>query len=354
MNYFSWIAQERTLTDAALTVRAQAILPADVEQILHDQFFPRRNVASVLLSEVGNVDFRPTGERREWNARGRQINQRTPDTKELEFIPIETYLQIGEREIQRYMEQTLGNEAVFRDIIRASLPDRIDDLAQANIRRMEIDAFRAWANGSIVVKHPQEGSTQTVSYGFDSGRYQTAGTAWDDAAVNSYEEFLAWIEDGIDEVGAIAGVVLTRAIYRTLQADAPKGLDDIPLTRRQFVDRVQQDTGTDFQFYVLEHELDVYTDGGLETVRERVWPAEKMALVPAGIAVGSMCYAPVARAHDIARGVTGAGARIDRRGQTVFIEIAGNGRQATWECQVNAFPVPREERMWVIDTGVAD
>lgn len=354
MNYFSWVQQERTLSNLALTVRAQATEPGDVDNMVHDVFFPRRDVNSTRLREVGSVDFRPISERREWNARGRQINTIIPNESELSFIPIESYFNVGEEEIQRLTEVLNGDEAAFRNSIRMNIPQRIDDLAQANIRRMEMDAFRAWAKGEIEVRHPHTGALTTVSYGFDTDRYQTAGTALDDASVNAYEEFLAWVADGVDAMngGSAAGVVLTRAIFRAIQADAPTGLDGQPLTRAAFIERLRDDTGLDLTFYTLDHKGDRYTDGGMATTRQRYWPDEQMALVPTGVAVGNMCYAPVARAHEIARSATAGGQEIDVRGQTCYVEIAGNGRQATWEVQVNSFPVPREDNIWVMDTGV--
>lgn len=352
MNYFAWLAQEEALTNEALTIRAQQIAPDDVDETLQDIFMPRRNVDSVRLSEIGTIDFRPVSDRREWNARGRQINTITPDLAEMEFIPVEDYFKIAEREIQKYAESTRGNMSVFRDIIRASLPDRVDDLALANIRRLEVDMFKAWSTGTIVVRHPHTGATQTVSYGFDTGRYQTAATAWDDAGLDAYAEFIAWAEDGIDEIGSAGGAVLRRATYRAIQADAPTGINGVPLTRGQFEDQVRADLGVDFRFYILETEFDIYTTGGLETTRTALWPAETIALLPANIQVGNMCYAPVVRAYDIVGGLANAASEIDVRGQNVYREVENGGRALTTECQVNAFPLPDERRMWVIDVGV--
>lgn len=352
MNYFSWIAQEALLSNLALTVRAQAVQTEDVDQTFQDIFMPRRNVDSVKLSAVmGTVDFRPVSERREWNTRGRQIHQRTPDISEMQFIPVEDYWRIGEEEIQHYAEATRGNMAVFREIIRADLPTRVDDLAMANIRRLEVDMFKAWSTGTIVVKHPHNGTTKTVSYGFDTARYQSAATAWDDAGVDAYAEFIAWAEDGADAIGSVGGVLMRRSDYRVIQADAPMGLNGVPLTRGQFEDQVSQDLGVDFRFYINETTFDIYTDGGLTTATTEVWPDATLALLPNDIRVGSMCYAPVVRAYDLVAGTAAGHAPIDVRGQSVFREVGNNGRELTTECQVNAFPVPDEQRMWVINIG---
>ena len=351
MGPYSWAAQEEGLSPETLTRRVQEINPDDVDETLQDIFFPRTNVDSVRLQEIGDVDFRPVSDRREWNARGRQINMETPDLAEMEFIPVEDYFKLAEREMQKYGERVGGNVTAFRDIIRSSIPNRIDDLAEANFRRLEIDYVVAWTTGTIVVHHPHKNQSQTVSYNYDTARWQTAATAWDDPGVDAYAEFISWAEDGKDAIGSIGGAVLRRSLYRVIQADAPMGLNGVPLTAGQFEDQVSQDLGVDFRFYIRENQFDIYADGGGTTTKTDVWPDQKLALLPAGIAVGRMCYAPIYRAHDMTDVGASAGANFDLRGQRVFVELEGNGRQLTYECQVNAFPVPRERSMWVIDAG---
>jgi hypothetical protein len=350
MGPFSWIAQEEALSPEALTIRVQEINPDDVDETLQDIFFPRRDVNSVLLKEMGGIDFRPVSERREWNTRGRQINTVTPDLAEMEFIPVEAYWKIAEREIQKYMESAQGDAMAFRRLIRMTLPQRTDDLAEANFRRLELDYVQAWTAGTITAKHPQKNQTVTVSYNYDTARYQAAATPWDDPSVDAYAEFIAWAEDGEDAIGSLGGVVLRRSLYRVIQADAPMGLNGVPLTRGQFEDQVSNDLGVDFRFYIRENHFDVYTNGGFATTEQDVWPDEIAALLPSNIAVGNMCYAPVYRARDL-EGVNAGDGESDIRGQRVFVEVEGNGRQLTTECQVNAFPVPNERRVWIMDAG---
>lgn len=351
MEYFGWMEQEAELTDAALTVRVQSIPPNDTGRLFWDVFFPRENVDSVVLNDInGTIDFRPVGDRREWNTRGRLVSLRTPELSKLEMVPIETYFKIEEREMQRLMERTLGNQALFQQLVGTTIPSRTDTLALANLRRMEIDAFKAWSLGTITAMNPTDGSTTTVSYGFDTARITTQPTAWNDAGLNAYDEFIAWVEDGIDAIGGTIGAIMRRATFTEIKKDAPMGINAIPLTRQQLADRVSQDLGIDFRFFIFEQRLDVYNDGGLAVTRTNVWPAHKIALIPLGTSVGTMAHAPVGRAFDLAN--TNPGAEIDVRGQSVFREIAGNGRELTIECQVNSFPVPVEANLWVSDVGV--
>jgi hypothetical protein len=349
MDYFSWLGAEEDLSNEALTIRAQALPPNDRDRLLWDVFFPRRDVPSTTLRQITTIDFRPVADRREWNTRGRLIPTRFPSMAEIEMIPIESYYKLEEWEIQKLMEPIQGNEDLFRRMIRARIPQRTDGLVFANRRRIEVDAMRSWANGSIVVMNPQLGGTQTVSFGFDASRYQTAATAWSDGAVNAYNEFIAWVEDGIDATGGAAGVVMRRATFEAIRADAPQGVLALELTRAEVERRVQDSLGIDFQFVINENRVDVFTDGGIATARENVWPAEKVALIPPGTAVGVTAFAPVGRAYNLANQ---SGGEINVNDTVIFREASNGGREFTAEAQTNAASIPDEQLMWVMDAGV--
>ena len=346
---FSWIAEEDELSLAALTVLAQTVDPTDNGQLLWDIFFPRANVDSVDLKDLFTLDDRPAADRREWNQRGRFIPILTPEQRLMSMVPIEGYDKIDEYEMQKLEEGTFGNEDVVRRVIGVRIPDRVERIAMADYRRLELDAFKAWATGTIVQKNPQKGNTYTASFGFDSGRYQTASPTWV-AAANAYDEFLAWVEDGISEIGPVAGVALRRATYKEILADAPDLPMGVKMTRSQLEDRIQQDLGSPFNFFELENTVDEFTDGGIATTSTKIWAAEQVALVPTGNAVGRAAFAPVRRAMELARQVPGAG--IDVRGVTIYYESSNGGRELTIEGQLNAMPIPNEQKMWVIDAGV--
>src|SRR5688500_11747658 len=98
----------------------------------------------------------------------------------------------------------MGNQALIANIMQSTVPGRVDAIAMANYRRLELDAFEAWALGTVTQRNPQNASeTFQASFGFDAGRYQTAGTAWNDNTLNAYDELLDWLEDGEDAIGPI-------------------------------------------------------------------------------------------------------------------------------------------------------
>jgi hypothetical protein len=168
--------------------------------------------------------------------------------------------------------------------------------------------------------------------------------------LNAYDELIAWIEDGIDAVGSVSGVMLRLATLKAIQADAPDMANGVPATRAGLESRIQDDLGSPFQFFVNEQSIDVFTDGGTAKTRTKVFTAEKVALIPQGNAVGYTGFAPVVRAMELSSQVPDAG--IDVRGTTVFHNAHNASKELELQCQLNALPVPNPENIWVIDAGV--
>jgi hypothetical protein len=352
MSTFAWMALLAALAPPALTVRAQTVSVNDRGRLVWDVYFPRENVNSTRFADITTLDDRPVADRRDWDAPGRYIPLVSPPFRNLSMNPIEAYDRITEEEIQRLVEQTMNNQQVIQQIIGASLPQRADRLAAACYRRHEVDTFQAWASGTVTVRNPQDASkTQTVSFGFDSSRYQTAGTAWSDAGLNAYDEFLAWLEDAQDAVGAIEGALMRLTTLKAILADAPELPNGVKMTRAELASRIQDDLGSPFEFVVQENSLDVFDDGGTTKTRTKVWPTGKVAAIPQGKRVGSSMFAPVARAFEM-NAQTGGAAGIDVNGVTVYYDAQNAGKQLEIQGQLNALGVPDEQLLYVIQAGV--
>lgn len=350
MTAFGWVQTVDEVSPAALSVLAQAVSPNDDGRLKWDMFFPRRDVDSVDLKDVTTLDYRPASDRREWNQRGRLIPMKTPSKRDVSIVPIEGNYLWGEYELQKLNERSLGNAAIIAEIMQANVPDRVRAIAMANYRRLEVDAFTAWATGLITQRNPQNASeTFAASFGFDAGRYQTAGTAWNDAGVNAYDLLLAWLDDAINTVGSLQGLLCRRNFIKEVVADAPDLALGAKMTMSQVEDRIQQDLGNEFRFYPMEDTVEVFDDGGITTTQTKVWAAQRIAAVPAGTTVGYSAFAPVIRAMDIARALPAA--KLDVNGQTAFYEEHNNGRELSVEVQVNAAPIPDEQKMFVMNVG---
>lgn len=267
------------------------------------------------------------------------------------MVPIEGYFQIAEREMQSLLERTVGNEALIQQIIGVQIPERVDKIAVANYRRIELDAFSAWSLGQITARNPQTGQAYTFDLGFDTDRYVQAATAWSDPGENAWDNLIAAIEAATDLMGQTpAGAMIRLADLQIIQADAPdlytpSGTNAV--TRQQFVDAIQQTIGSQWTWYINERSIDVYGDAGTSITRQKIWPEGIMAFVPQGARVGSTHFAPVARAFDISRAQPEA--QIDIRGQTAYWETMNGGRGLNVEVQVNALPLPNENLVYVVD-----
>lgn len=338
------------LSPASLTVVAQTISAQNTGRLRWPIFFPRQNVDSIDLREVSTIDYRPVSDRREWNSRGRLIPDITPPIRELSLIPVESYYKWDEREIQKLSEGSLGNSEIINQILGRSIPGKVTQLVEANNRRIEVDAFTAWATGTNVAKNPQTGTTHTVSFGFPSDRLTTAGTAWDDVGQNAYDLLITFLEDAADKIGPVVGVVLRTALHRAIHADAPNGPLGTIIPRGRLAEQVSDDLGIPFNFFLFDDTLDVFNDGGTATTSTNVWPAGYIAAVPSGGVVGRTVFAPVVRAMEIARASGTPG--IDQRGQTVYYEESVMGRDLTVEVQVNPFTIPNEQKLRVENTLV--
>jgi hypothetical protein len=349
MSTFDWMAAQADLSPVALTVRAQAISPDDRGNLSYTEFFPNRDVPSVDLRDITSLDRRAAADRREWNAPGRYIPMLTPQQREISMVPIEAYDKIEEKEMQKLAEGAQGNAAIIQRVIGADLPSRVDELVRAIYRRLELDSMTAWANGYIRQYNPQQGGYYEASFGFSNTRLTTAGTAWN-AAASAYDAFIAWYLDAADLVGGAEGVVLRRATLNAILEDAPDLANGVKMNITQLASRVQQDLGEAFTFIVNENQLDVFDDGGMAVTRTKVWPAQKVAVIPTGRQVGVTANAPVKRAMDLANTESSAG--ISTRGVVVFHFESNNGKELTIEAQKNAMPIPDEQRVAVIDAGV--
>lgn len=349
MSNFTWIAQEALLSESALTVLAQSYNMYDRDQLTWQTFFPRENVDSVDLEDLTAIDFRPVSDRREWDQRGRLIPVVTPNRRKVSIVPVESYFKYGEYEMQKLRERTLNNEGIMRQQMAITIPSRVEVLVRSNERRIEVEAMSSWANGSLVQRNPQNAAeTVPFSWGFDSARYQTAGTAWSDNSLNAWEEFISWLKDAPFPV---AGAKMRRATYNAISADAPIGINGFKLSgMREQEMRIQDVIGSDFTFVIDERAYDIFNDGGTAYTRTKVWTPNKIAAIPAGNTVGRTAFAPVSRAMELAAQVPGAG--VDIRGNTVYYESGLMGRQLDIECQINPLTVPSEEYLHVINAGV--
>lgn len=356
MAYLDWLDQLPQLSDFYLTVRAQAVAAIDQGKLWHPYFFPRQDSRSVRIADIFTLNnFRPTADRREWNARGREIPLLTPNLREVEIVPVESKFRIDEYEIQRLTEGSFGNAAIIQSVIAPAIPERTDRLVQANLRRIEVDAMAAWSGGSVTVRNPAgAGTDKVVSLGYDSARYVTP-TPWTGTATTgtAWPQFIAETYNARNLIGEVSGAVMRLSTFQAIQSSAPLAaatgqVSPIGITTLEA--RMADQFGVEFAIHIIEDHVDIFTDGGTDTSAIKTWPSHKVAWIPADGIIGNTFYAPVARAYNLANVDTDE--QIDRNGMTVVRDIANGGRDLTVECQVNAFALPNEQAVYVVDAGI--
>ncbi len=345
MDLVSYLNSVEGLRAVDRTISAQLVTPNDAGNLVYPTFFPPLDVPSVKLGEIVIGNFRPVASRREWNGPGRLIPVRTPGTRDIEIIPVESYFTLGEREIQTLVEQTDNNEALILGSMGADFPSRTDGLAEADERRIEADALTVWATGSLTQDDPQTGRTYVTDFKYAAGRMQTAGTAWTN--VTAYANFMAWLADCPFPAG---GVYLRQATYNAIEAGAPNLLNGYRPTMRDIQQRITDTRGLPFRFVVEEGTLDFPVDGGIDFASTKKWAANRLAAIPVDGRVGRTAFAPVVRAAEFQRTFPDAGVKRNR--VTVYYNSLNEGKGAKVSAQVNALSVPAEGTLWTMNAGI--
>lgn len=336
-----------SVSSAALTVRAQELSPTNNGTLIYQDIMPRVDVDSTVISELVETDFRPVGARRDWNGNGQRITRKTPSRLNLEFTPIENDDLLNEQELDKLDRRYDGNQQLILDNLRLQIPQRGQDLTEMTFRKVEADVIDAWTKGSVTQKDPQSNRVFTLSYGFATGRIQTASAAW--TASNAYTNFIAWLKDGRTEMrGGIRGAMASSMVIETIISAAPVLANGMRMNIDEFNSDIRSRVGFNFAFLANDEEADFYTGGGAETNRRRYFSPSKIALIPTDRRIGKTAFAPVRRARSLAAQVPEA--KIDIRGVSIFTFGKNNNKSLQIEAQLNAFPVPNENKVWVLDT----
>lgn len=353
--YINEVAADIT-SDVALTVIAQSFGIDEVDpagRYMYPVFFPTVPAAGTKLAELTETDFRPVATHREWNAHGKEIALPTPKVKEYQMVPLEARNGMGEKEMTDLLNRYQGNAAIVDQQLMRDVPARVRWLVDAVHRGLEVQASDAWAKGTVTIQHPTGGASYTASLGFETGRVETASTAWDDAGANAYNEFVAWWRDVLTDMDAV-GVVLSRLAFNAIQADAPNIMDyggqGVLPGAAMLAERIRQDTGSDFRFVLNDTRVDKFTDGGSGKTRTRTWDESYVAAIPASGRVGSTHAAIVESAYDALQ--RDPNAPIDVRGVGVRKNPENKGKYLDLMATALWWAIPNEQNVRSIDTGI--
>lgn len=344
----SWIEKVKKLTPAALTVRAQELDPTDNGTLKWQTLFPRENVDSHDVTDLITKDFRPVGSRREWDANGRRIPIKTPDTRTISIIPIETEDLLHEKEITALRDRFSNNQKLIVDKLQVTIPERGDQLAMAAWRTLEADCMTVWNKGYLDQFDPQSKKFYRTSFGIDPYRQTIAFSPW---TTNPFGKFIAWLKMAKMYVkGGILGVMSSGTVIQTIFDDAPLLSNGQRMGYDEFYKEIRNRTGLNITFFENNERGDFFIDGSQETEKRRYFDESYISIVPVGGAVGKTPFAPVSRAQDLSTLVPEA--KIDIHGVAVFHFGENFNKALRMQAQIDALPIPNDEKIFTTDTGI--
>lgn len=344
---FDFLGRVDAINPANLTIREQARLAENPNDLRWPSIFPRVPAPSVELSELSTADARFAGGRRSWNAQGREIPEVLGPLLKFEMVPINPTHHIDERAMQKLRERAGGTDnPIYSQGIVKDVDAWATELADVSDRQIEVDAFQAWFMNEITVMDPKTGDTITAPLGFDVARYVAAATTLA-AATNAYADFMAYLAEAQAAMGSVGAVRLRRARLNEILADAPATNGDVA-TVSSLRQRIA-DNGYGTVFIVVdERTYNGFTDGGSAYGTDYYVPADRMAFQPASGVVGNTHFAPVTRAYDYLSDAD----EETVQNVTVFHSEKNSGKTLLVEAQANALSLPVEGNVFVV-TGLA-
>lgn len=339
-----------TLSPAALTVRAQTVSPIDNGALHWETFFPvDPNILTTRIADIATVDFRPVASRRPWDANGRQIPQRFGKIREGVMTPIEAWFAIGEQEIQKLGEGAFGNALVVLDALKMTVPGRVDLIAMADWRRLELDAIQAWVSGKINVTDPDDQTKSfDMSYNADAARYPAAPATYA-AAPNAYQQFIdTFYRPALDATGGLEGALMRRAIIDQIVLDSPVavGIPGYRPTIKDVESRISDEYGYTFRFMMAEWSMDIPDAFGTYT-RQKYFPADVIAAIPTGNVVGKTAKPPQYHAWDVMTETALQKIGFDKGGVMVVPTVENSGKSLKCNGKLLAMPFPDEGKVFV-------
>lgn len=345
---FDFLGKVTGLTASELTIREQARLAQNPNEMRWRAIFPRTDARDLDISQLTKVDTRFAAEFREFNADGREIPEVLGPKVQAKLVPMTATHHIDEERLARLRAPNprlaqLVEDGVIGDV--RTWPTRLSNAVDWGT---EYTAFQMWALNQITVKDPKTGSSTTVSRGVDSSRYITESTAWNDGSVNAYDRLLFRIGEAQRLMGSVGAVRMRRATAEAVRADAPNGPNALRPTIVNIQDRLSEEGFGAITLIIDERTVNVFDDGGSAYTATNLIPAEKVLFQPADGVVGATYDFPATRAYDYVSGDH----RVNLNDTIVWYTPQNNGKTLLIEAEAIRLPLTDEQRTYVVDAGV--
>jgi hypothetical protein len=344
---FNIIAASAGILSAAnLTIREQARLAENPNDLRWPALAPRVESPSTKISEITKVEHRAIAGRRAFNAQPRELAERLGPARDYRIMPVSVRKTLDEEYLQELGDRVgeapeLIRKEIIKDVDRwpTFLSDSVD-------RLIEVEFFEAWFTGKITVKDPVTGEAIQVSMLYDSARYPVEATPIDDAGVNAWERFVFHLREARRRFGGAVGGF--RARQRTIDEivkDAPVNRDGYEMTQADAERRLAEMGFSGFKFVADERTYDA--SNGAEAPDERYYVPEGLgAFMPTSGRIGSTYFAAVRRAAQHVKSE-----KVNLHNVTVFYYSANEGSSLIIRAEALPLGVPDEGSLYVVDWG---
>ena len=345
---FDFLGKVTGLTAADLTVREQARLAQNPNEMRWRAIFPRTDASDLEISQLTKVDTRFAAEFREFNADGREIPEVLGPKVEANLVPMTATHHIDEKRLAKLRAPNPRIARLVEDGVIGDVRTWPTRLANAVEWGTEYTAFTMWATNTITVKDPETGTSTTVSRGVSSDRYITESTAWNDGSVNAYDRLLFRLGEAQRLMGSVGAVRMRRATAEAVRADAPNGPNALRPTIANIADRLSEEGFGQITLIIDERTVNVFDDGGSAYTATNLIPAEKVLFQPADGIVGATYDFPATRAYDY----VSQDHRVNLNDTVVWYSEQNNGKTLLIEAEAIRLSLTDEQRVYVVDAGV--
>ena len=345
---FDFLGKVTGLTAADLTVREQARLAQNPNEMRWRAIFPRTDASDLEISQLTKVDTRFAAEFREFNADGREIPEVLGPKVEANLVPMTATHHIDEKRLAKLRAPNPRIARLVEDGVIGDVRTWPTRLANAVDWGTEYTAFTMWATNTITVKDPKTGTSTTVSRGISSDRYITESTAWNDGSVNAYDRLLFRLGEAQRLMGSVGAVRMRRATAEAVRADAPNGPNALRPTIANIADRLSEEGFGQITLIIDERTVNVFDDGGSAYTPTNLIPAEKVLFQPADGIVGATYDFPATRAYDY----VSQDHRVNLNDTVVWYSEQNNGKTLLIEAEAIRLSLTDEQRVYVVDAGV--
>lgn len=349
---FSFLGRAERLAPRNITIREQARLAENPNDLRWPDMAPRQEVDSTKFSEITKREYRPVAERRGWDAQSREIPDVTGVERKGKIAPIGLTKTWGEEELQEIGDLVDGNDELAGKRLMRDVESRGPELADAVDRRIELDFFTSWHSNVITVRDGLTNESVSVNMQVDATRYVTELTPWTDNSVNAWVRFADLCHQAQKKLGSLKGVRMRRVVADRILKDAPAQVIGNQATGLKAtiedLEKFLRANKLDVTIIIDERTVNTFVNAGGVFTDTYLVPTSKILFQPASGVVASTKFAAVRRATQYVKNVTTS----QMKNVVLFWHTFNEGKALKLEATAIAVPLMNELATFVADVGL--